>query len=326
MATKHRDTSTPSSVRGVDVHSLEKGRHDLLFHLADDGLGFPLYLPAIVVRGGEGPLLAMVAGVHGNELNGIWVIHEVVRALEKRKKLNGTVLAIVIANAPGVVRHARAFSDGNDLNRLFPGRARGTPSQIWAHRVTKQLEGVDYLLDFHTAGAGRQNSVYARVDLDDKRSRTLARVFGPQLIVHKPANDKSLRGWAATHSIPAVTLEVGDPQRYQDANTKLAVRGTLRVLRHCGLIGGRAPEEGPQSPEYVKSKWIYTTRGGLLEVWPDVGAPVAKGEVVGVLRDVFGRELERYESPSDGHVVGKTADPIAQTGSRVLHLAFKPAG
>lgn len=195
--TSRRNTNTRSERLNLD--ELKAGeQHEILFHLADDGLGFPLHVPLIVTRGKRaGPVFGLTAGLHGNELNGIWVIHELMQSLDPGR-LRGTVVAAVVANTPGLVRRQRAFSDGHDLNRTFPGNAKSTPSQIWAHRICSRIvSNFDYLLDLHTAGEGRRNCVYARVDLDDERSRAFARVLQPELVVHKPPSDRSLRGWAS---------------------------------------------------------------------------------------------------------------------------------
>lgn len=322
MAISPRNTS-PIATDVLDVLSLEAGaRHDVLLHLADDGLGFPLHVPLIVARGSRpGPVFGLIAGLHGNELNGIWVIHELMQSLSPRR-LQGTVVAVVVANAPGLVRRQRAFSDGHDLNRTFPGRSRGAPSEVWAHRIRSQLvSGFNVLVDLHTAGAGRRNCVYARVDLDDPRSRTLARVLRPELIVHKPPSDRSLRGWASAHGIPAVTLEIGDPQRRQNDLSSYTARGVRRALRWAKLLAGHAPEARPLPTEFRRSRWLYTTRGGLLDVSVPVGKKVKAGQPLGRLLDVFGNQIETYRAPSEAWVVGTTADPVAQTGTRVVHLA-----
>lgn len=314
-------------VDALELDTLAAGeRHDLLLHLADDGLGYPIHVPIIVARGAEdGPTVGLVAGLHGNELNGIWVIHELMESLDSTK-LRGSVVAVVVANVPGLLRRQRAFSDGHDLNRAFPGRARGSPASMWAHRLrTRIVQQFEWLLDLHTAGAGRLNCVYARVDLDDPNSTAMARLLRPQLVVHKPATDGSLRGWASSHGIPAVTLEIGDPQRRQGDLTSSTVQGSRRVLRWLGVLSGKHPSVRSKAAECRRSRWIFAERGGLLHVLPDVGERVSKGDVVGHLHDVFGHEIERYTAPADAWVVGKSADPVSTTGGRVIHLAYDQA-
>ena len=42
------------------------------------------------------------------------------------------------------------------------------------------------------------------------------------------------------------------------------------------------------------------------------------------LRDIFGGLKKSYFAPEAGIVIGKSVDPIAQTGSRIIHLGRHP--
>ena len=51
-----------------------------MMHIVTDGMAVPIYVPVIVVRGAHpGPVIGITAAVHGNELNGIPVIQQVVK-------------------------------------------------------------------------------------------------------------------------------------------------------------------------------------------------------------------------------------------------------
>lgn len=66
--------------------------------------------------------------------------------------------------------------------------------------------------------------------------------------------------------------------------------------------------------------WIFTKGGGILNVLPDVNTWVRKGELIATLHNIFGQEEHRYFAPEDGIVVGKSVDPVCQSGCRILHL------
>jgi uncharacterized protein len=68
------------------------------------------------------------------------------------------------------------------------------------------------------------------------------------------------------------------------------------------------------------SRWMYTDRGGLLEVLPRPTDHVRQGERVAVLRNAFGDVIREYHAPEDGIVIGKSVNPVGQTGARILHL------
>jgi hypothetical protein len=139
--------------------------------------------------------VGLTAVVHGNELNGVPCIHRVITDLDVRH-LKGTVVAIPCVNVPGYLRFAREFSDGKDLNRLFPGKKDGTASEIFAYQLLhKIVVQFNYLIDLHTASFGRINSYYVRSDMNDPVSATMAKFQQPQIILHNSGQDGNYLQW-----------------------------------------------------------------------------------------------------------------------------------
>jgi predicted deacylase len=182
--------------------------------LAYDGLAEPITVPVIVVKGRfNGPVLGITAALHGNELNGIPLIHKLLRELEL-DALSGTVVAIPVMNGPGFLRHQRGYFDGVDLNRLFPGKPDGNCGQIYVYQcMQKIVRHFNYHIDMHTASFGRVNSLYVRADMNNRMTHQMARLQEPQIIVHNTAPDGSLRSAAMKLGIPSITVEIGDPSR-----------------------------------------------------------------------------------------------------------------
>lgn len=288
-----------------------------------DGLGEDITIPVVVARGRRpGPVFGVTAALHGNELNGIPVIHRLLGQLDVGK-LRGTVVGVLCTNVPGLHRHQREFVDGTDLNRIFPGRPDGNVAEVYAHRIMERIVSqFDWLVDLHTASFGRVNSLYVRADMTDERCARMAYLQRPQIIVHNAPSDSTLRGAAMDLDIPSITVEVGDPQRFQGKYIQSAVVGLRSILVHAELLAPRHGRAAPGKPPVVcaQSRWLYTDRGGLLDVIPEVTDRVVKDQVVGRLRNAFGDLIREYRAPWDGVVVGKSTNPVGQTGSRVLHL------
>ena len=72
------------------------------------------------------------------------------------------------------------------------------------------------------------------------------------------------------------------------------------------------------------SYWLYTDEGGILQVFPEVGTWIQKGQLIAEVRDIFGHLRKQYFAPEEGVVIGKSVDPISPTGSRILHLGIHP--
>ena len=292
--------------------------------IVSDGFGEPVCVPVLIAKGErEGPVLGLTAAVHGDELNGIRVIQRLFADLDL-SELRGTVVGVLVVNVPGFNRQTRVYSDGKDLNHLFPGVADGNASQVYAHRfLQRAVRHFDYLLDLHTASRGRVNSYYLRADMSHEVTRQLALLQNPELIVHNPPNDSTLRGAADDLNIPAITLEVGNPGVYQKRLIRSGTEGVHNVLSYLGMTDDEII--APAAPPILchRSYWLYTRTGGLLTVEVDLLERVTAGQEIATLRDVFGNVKERYYAPEDGVVIGKSTMPVNQSGGRILHLGVE---
>ncbi|KAI8324765.1 hypothetical protein GQ54DRAFT_295933 [Martensiomyces pterosporus] len=317
-----RLTPSVATVSELDLSAFPVGQVSRVWvALAEDGLGLPIRVPVIIAKGStEGPVVGITAALHGNELNGIPLIHRLFNELSP-ESLHGTLVAVPVANSPGFLMSQRGYTDGTDLNRVMPGKPNGSSPQVYAynliHRIIRNFE---YLLDLHTASRGRVNSLYVRANLLDPRTARMARLQNPQIIVHNTSPDGSLRGAAMQRGIPAITVEIGDPSRFQKRFVKNALIGVTNILSQLRMI----PDEA-NTPEYdpvvcTRSFWIFAKSGGILTVIPDVNTWVRAGDLIATIHSVFGDLEEEYFAPQDGVIVGKHVDPVCQSGNRILHL------
>jgi predicted deacylase len=288
-----------------------------------DGMGVPIHIPIIVARGfEEGKTLGLTAAVHGNELNGIPVIQRIFKEINV-KELKGSIVGIPVINVPALLRKKRRFIDGTDLNHIMPGKPNGTVSEVYAWRIVNRIiKEFDLLIDLHTASTGRVNSYYIRADMDDKIVQKMALLQYPQIIVHNPPSDRTLRGTAGEMGIPAITLEVGNPSTFQKGLIRDSLTGIHNILGHFGMLDCELEESDEETIICKKSYWIYTDRGGIMAVHPKVTDLVKKGEVIATMRNIFGDVAKEYHAPEDGIVIGKSVSPINQTGGRILHLGI----
>lgn len=289
--------------------------------LISDGMGNPICIPVMVARGKKpGKILGVTAAVHGNELNGIPVIQRLFSEIDI-DELRGTIIGIPVVNVPSFTRKKRRFNDGVDLNHIMPGEEDGNVSQVYAYRfielIAKQFE---YLLDLHTASTGRINSYYVRADMDDPVIRKMALLQNADIIVHNPPSDGTLRGSSENLGVKAITLEVGNPSVYQKRLIRSGMEGVHNVLCHLDMIDDEIFETEKETVLCERSQWLYTDKGGFLTVHVELRQLVKEGEVVASLRDVFGNPIKQYHAPFDGIVIGRSVDPVNQSGGRIIHL------
>lgn len=317
-------------VSSVDLSTLPAATiSKLSLAMTSDAFGNPVEVPLLVAKGREpGPTLGITAAIHGNELNGIAAIHQLFEQLDL-SNLKGTVVAVPGLNPPGIFRNQREFQDGQDLNRLFPGKHNGNEALQFARAISeKLLPHFDILLDLHAASFGRVNSMYVRADTSDQLLFALAKLQQPDIIVHnsgKPSagatgSGRTLRAEAVARGIPCITIELGNPQVWQEEMVSRGAEGMKSTLAFLGMVPGSTAIPDGNAIVCKKSYWIYTDRGGLLEVPVALKQKVQKGQLIGILRDAWGEVICTYHAPEAGVVIGKSSNPAGGSGARILHL------
>lgn len=315
-------------MRDLDLTRTKPGCIDKFWvQLATDGIGMPIAVPVMVARGRKsGPIVGITAAVHGNELNGLPVIQRLFSEIDL-ETLAGTIVGVLVANVPGLLLGQRKFNDGIDPNHIMPGRQNGSNSEVYVFRLIERIVNrFEFLIDLHTASSGRINSYYIRADMDDPVTKQMALLQNADIIVHNPPRDGTLRGAADDLGMPAITLEVGDPNRFQKGMIRSGLTGIYNFLIHLGMQMGEIEEPETKPVICQRSYWIFTQGGGILVVNPGLAEFVEEGVQIGSLRTIFGDPVKFYQAPENGIVIGKSVNPVAQSGSRILHLGipFEP--
>lgn len=293
----------------------------LWVQVISDGLGQPICIPVIVAKGAKsGKTLGLTAALHGNELNGIPIIQRLFRQLDP-SRLSGTIIGIPVVNAPSFIQQERFYIDGRDLNHLMPGRPNGSASEVYAYNVFNSFVGhLDYLIDLHTASTGRINSFYVRADMNDPETRQAALLQNPQIIVHNPPSDGTLRGAATASGVCSITLELGDPNVFQKNLISAGLAGIQNLMIHLGMVEGILVSPLHQPVLCRKSYWLYADEGGILTVRPNLTEFLEKGQRIASVRNIFGDLVKTYDAPEAGIVIGKSVNPVNHSGGRILHL------
>jgi len=283
-----------------------------------------LEVPVIVDRSkNDGPCLLLVAGIHGNELNGVEIIRELL-AKKYTKPEKGMVISIPTVNIFGFINQTREFPDGKDLNRAFPGSQKGSLASIFAYHLMHEIiPHVDYCLDFHTGGARRFNSSQLRISKGDEELLALAKVFNPRFIVSASEREKSFREAATKAGKKVLLFEGGKSHDFNQRVTRRGVSGTLRLMQHLGLRDFTGELNGNGYPPAVvikQSYWIRARQGGLFRFFIKDGSKVEKGQVIGTISDPYGKYEFKIKIPQCGYVIGLNHAAVVYKGDALLHL------
>lgn len=309
------------AMRALNIENYAPGeRTDFYVPVFENAIGIPNKIPFVVARGVfQGPVLGINAAVHGNELNGIRIIQNVLEDLDL-DSMKGSLICVPVVNVPAFNTGQRRFIDGTDLNHVFPGKEGGTPAEQYARAfATTYLPACDYLIDIHTASEGRTNTMYVRTDLLSETTSQMATWFNPQIILHSKSGDGTLRNSARKRGIPAVTIEAGNPSVFQGKMVYEGELGIRNVMIKLGMIEGK-PHISRQPIICKSSIWLRTVGGGILKTHFRLYDKVKRSQLLAETIDPFGNLLQKYKAPHEGVVIGMAANPVAIPGTRFCHL------
>lgn len=312
----------PVAHESLDLASLNAGTFSQLNWRAGETLyGASIPTPILVARGeAEGPTLCVTAAVHGDELNGIESVRELMYSINTAK-LKGTLVGVPIVNIQGFQRQSRYLSDRRDLNRYFPGNPRGSVAARMAHSFFHGvIKHCDKLVDLHTGSFHRTNLPQLRADLQNPDVLELTNGFGATTILHSSGGLGTLRRAASDAGIPAVTLEAGEPLRLQEDAVKHTVKALFTLMDTLEMYNKRSIWGNPE-PTYYSSTWVRADQGGILLSQVKLGRQVKKGSVLGTVTDPINNEQIEIIAPYTGRVIGMAVNQFVMPGFATFHLA-----
>lgn len=269
----------------------------------------------------DGPILGLIAGMHGDEINGMEIVRRILdRGLHQVKR--GTVVCMPIINVYGFLNFSRDVPDGKDVNRSFPGSRGGSlASRVAYHLMHDVIPFIDVGIDFHTGGAMRTNYPQVRAVLREPANVELANAFHAPFTIDAPFRPNSLRREAARKGKNIIVYEGGESLRFDYDAIDQGVDGTLRLMKHLGMIDS-APEIKEASKVIWTTSWVRAKHAGLFHPNVKCGQMVHKGDWVGTLTDPFGEFKEQVKASETGYVIGMNNSPVINAGDALMHLGM----
>lgn len=281
-------------------------------------------IPVVVHRGKEdGPVLLLLAGVHGDEVNGIDSVRRILNELKERPLERGTLVAIPVLNVFGFLAMKRELPDGRDLNRFFPGSANGSLASRLAHAlVTEVLPAVDVVIDLHSGADQRFNHAHLRYTEGDEASLQLAEIFDPPLILKAAMREKSIRSYLHEKGTSYVLFEGGKARSLDEDVIREAFRGITRVMEHLGLWKG--PSDSKRgATALASSKWVRSPNAGLFHPMMENGSKVQRDMVLGFVSDPYGDLVKPVKAPYSGYIICVNTAPVVNQGDALFHIGIQ---
>lgn len=287
----------------------------------------PVTMRAWVIRGKRnGPTIMVTGCLHGDEINGSEIIRRLINHPNLTKRFKGTLIAVPIVNVPAFSNRSRYLPDRRDLNRLFPGSAKGSLGGRLAHVLTTQLlPHCDAVIDLHTGSVNRANLPQIRYSRTDEKAEEMAQAFDPPVIIAASVREGSFRSVCNDENIPVILYESGEALRLDTASIRFGVRGILSVMRHMKMLPARKSKSASKTKAPVFSSighWERAQIGGLFTPLCALGKGVKKGDVLGFIADPLGDYEQEIIASRTGILVGRTNEGQADEGDALFHIAL----
>ncbi len=279
--------------------------------------------PAYVFRSiHEGPTILLSSGMHGEEINGIETLRQLIKHESIQKPLRGTIIAIPVFNIVSFIFSQRDLPDGRDLNRCFPGTKTGSLGSRIAHDIMHNiLPLIDFGVDFHTGGARINNYPQLRCVFDEPKNIELAKLFAPPFIINSPYRDGSFRMEASKFGKSILVFEAGESLRFSNTAIDEGLQGCLRLLKNLHMIAIDLPH--PHTIIIGKDKWLRASEAGMFRTHKKFGAFFEKEEVIGTISDPYNKNECKLIAPDNGFIIGINNKPVVHVGEALLHIGIE---
>ena len=285
-------------------------------------------LPVHIIRAKKpGPTIFISAAVHGDELNGIEIIRRLI-SQKNFKLISGTLIAVPMVNVYGVVNQSRYMPDRRDLNRCFPGSAKGSLAGRVAHIFLNEIvKHCDYGIDLHTGAIHRSNFPQIRADLSDDETKELALVFGVPVVLNSNIIDGSLREAAVKHKTKVLLYEAGEALRFDEYSIRAGMKGITNVLKHLGMrkaskVSKKVNKKVIEPFVANSSQWLRANASGIVNHLVKLGDRVKKGDILAEIGSPYGDVIDKVTAIRSGILIGQQNIPLVQEGEAMFHIAY----
>jgi len=280
-------------------------------------------MPITVVRGiADGPCLWINGATHGDEPEGAFSIFLALKQIDPQK-LRGTVVAVPAMNVNAFTAGTRGdpldtFS--YDMNRIYPGKPDGYPTERIAHAHWLAMrETCDLQIAVHSGG---EHSYLAHMIFasDNSASLELAAAMGAQwpLVFRSPVGSGNPSSMMGSLGKGGITVELGGNCRTltRDFHVVAAdlAASYLNVMRHYGMLDGSATYAPAWQQGYQIALLAPAT--GMFVGNPDLPFEtlIPQGTPLGIIYNLYGDSIAELTAPRDGVVFGLRSRPSVIEG------------
>jgi|SRR5579872_960028 len=310
-------------------HLKECSRHELSLSVANFTAGQALEIPVNIIAGrGAKPVFTCIAGIHGDEAEGVLALLDLWNAIDP-DQLAGRIILVPVANPPAFAAGRRLSPvDHADLNRSFPGRDDGGPSQRLARELFRSVVApadlVFTLHSWYSCGIAESFVECPSPNTDAGRfALRAARETGFQTIRITDWPEGLLGRVAVAEGIPAIEGEIGGLGRSLLENRQDYCRHIGRLLGFLQMYAWNESQQQQQQQQICSAQHVIAEQSGILRLKVGLGAIVSAGEDLAVIFDYHGRHVSDVVAPIAGRVGAHRTHVSVQQGDNLFTI-FQP--
>ncbi|MEI6209419.1 MAG: M14 family metallopeptidase [Desulfuromonadales bacterium] len=284
------------------------------------------------------PAAALVAGLHGDEINGIFILSRLadfLNSVEAGKypelRLVRRVLIIPAVNVLGVNLRTRTWPfDKTDINRMFPGSTTGETTQRIAYALLESTKRAEYRIDIHTASTDFEEIPQVRLHGPSDTERETARMFGLPAIMERSLSPVFTTTLMASWKVwpgESFVLRVGQAGIVQLDHCQRVFRSMVQFLGRVGVLEGvqiAAEDEEVCFFNKASAFRVLAEKAGTFVSDSHVGRWVRAGQELGYIYDSFGgKVIEKVVAPVAGLLTGIRRHPLLFEGDLILRVNRK---
>lgn len=272
--------------------------------------------------------IAIVSGIHGDELEGQYVCYEMIRRLEEHPEyLRGTVDIYPQVNPLGIDMARRNIPQMEmDLNRIFPGNAQGTVMERAAAAVVEDITGADICIDLHASDMYVREIPQVRVSSEfAQRLLPFAKLLNVDMIwlnATATVHESTLAHSMNMLGVPTLVMEMGLGLRITRVYGDQVVEGIFHLMREMGLWSGLvSPVREPVISSDGEVEFIRAEHAGIF--LPDIAHRhyLRKDEKIGDIVDVLtGKVVQEIVAKKGGMVFTLREYPFVYEGSLIARI------
>jgi len=290
-------------------------------------------------RGKPVQRVSFVSGLHGDELEGLYLCHRLIQALRhiqetQPETFKGEVHIYPAANPQALNHGTRLWPFyGSDMNRMMgPHLGSSIPVQMSQEIFKNLTDSSDLVVDIHASNLHLKELPQIRIieEFSEELLPLALQTHTDIIWIHPMAGVfESTLGYNLNKlNIPTLVIETGTCLRIEPDFVNRLFHGMMHLLHHRGVLASLPSDipSTPPTPQVLYPRGVgqaSAKHSGLFVSRVALGQRVGEDEIIGqVLDPVRGIVLEEVTAPGNGLLFTLREQPAIHSGALLARVAL----